>query len=142
MTGRSASRVIVVGAGMGGLAASIDLASRGVHVTLLEKASRVGGKMREVVASGRTIDAGPTVLTMRWVFDELFADAGATFGDRVELARSELVARHAFGPDERDRLEGLVRDMLRPMLADWLDKNLPPMVERLVEREIARLTRG
>jgi cell pole-organizing protein PopZ len=36
-------------------------------------------------------------------------------------------------------LEGLVRDMLRPMLADWLDKNLPPMVERLVATEISRI---
>lgn len=36
-------------------------------------------------------------------------------------------------------LEGLVREMLRPMLADWLDKNLPPMVERLVAAEIARI---
>lgn len=36
-------------------------------------------------------------------------------------------------------LEGLVREMLRPMLADWLDKNLPPMVERLVATEIARI---
>lgn len=36
-------------------------------------------------------------------------------------------------------LEGLVREMLRPMLADWLDKNLPPLVERLVAAEIARI---
>jgi len=36
-------------------------------------------------------------------------------------------------------LEGLVREMLRPMLADWLDKNLPPMVEQLVAAEIARI---
>ena len=36
-------------------------------------------------------------------------------------------------------LEGLVRDMLRPMLAEWLDKNLPPLVERLVAAEIARI---
>lgn len=36
-------------------------------------------------------------------------------------------------------LEGLVREMLRPMLAEWLDKNLPPMVERLVAAEIARI---
>lgn len=36
-------------------------------------------------------------------------------------------------------LEGLVRDMLRPMLAEWLDRNLPPMVERLVKAEIARI---
>jgi cell pole-organizing protein PopZ len=36
-------------------------------------------------------------------------------------------------------LEGLVRDMLRPMLAEWLDRNLPDMVERLVKAEIARI---
>jgi uncharacterized protein len=38
-------------------------------------------------------------------------------------------------------LEGMVRDMLRPMLAEWLDKNLPAMVERLVAAEIARIVR-
>jgi cell pole-organizing protein PopZ len=36
-------------------------------------------------------------------------------------------------------LEGLVRDMLRPTLSEWLDRNLPPMVERLVAAEIARI---
>ena len=36
-------------------------------------------------------------------------------------------------------LEGLVREMLRPMLAQWLDQNLPPMVERMVQAEIARI---
>ncbi|MBC2670537.1 DUF2497 domain-containing protein [Novosphingobium piscinae] len=36
-------------------------------------------------------------------------------------------------------LEGLVREMLRPLLADWLDKNLPPLVERMVAAEIARI---
>ena len=38
-------------------------------------------------------------------------------------------------------LEDIVKEMLRPMLKDWLDKNLPPLVERYVEREIVRLTR-
>ena len=38
-------------------------------------------------------------------------------------------------------IEDMVGDMLRPMLKDWMDQNLPPMVERLVEREIAKLTR-
>lgn len=38
-------------------------------------------------------------------------------------------------------IEDLVKEMLRPMLKDWLDTNLPPMVERYVEREISRLTR-
>ena len=43
-------------------------------------------------------------------------------------------------PPGSDTLEGLVRDMLRPMLAEWLDAKLPAMVERLVAVEIERIT--
>ena len=39
-------------------------------------------------------------------------------------------------------LEALMRDMLRPMLKEWLDENLPSVVERMVEKEIARVSRG
>ena len=38
-------------------------------------------------------------------------------------------------------LEGMTRDLLRPMLKDWLDNNLPPIVEAMVEREITRITK-
>ena len=62
---------------MGGLAASIALAARGFQVTTLDAADGPGGKMREVEAGGRLIDAGPTVLTMPWVFEQIFEDAGA-----------------------------------------------------------------
>jgi cell pole-organizing protein PopZ len=44
------------------------------------------------------------------------------------------------GPNGRN-LEDIVKELLRPMLKEWLDKNLPAMVERFVEREIVRLTR-
>ncbi|WP_294195841.1 DUF2497 domain-containing protein [uncultured Sphingomonas sp.] len=44
-------------------------------------------------------------------------------------------------PDSDGTLEGLVRDMLRPMLSDWLDQNLPRLVEQMVAREIAKITR-
>ncbi|HEX4298561.1 MAG TPA: DUF2497 domain-containing protein [Devosia sp.] len=39
-------------------------------------------------------------------------------------------------------IEGLMRDMMRPMLKEWLDENLPALVERVVEKEIARISRG
>jgi cell pole-organizing protein PopZ len=39
-------------------------------------------------------------------------------------------------------VEAMIRDMLRPMLKDWLDENLPALVERMVEKEIARISRG
>ena len=39
-------------------------------------------------------------------------------------------------------IESLMRDMLRPMLKEWLDENLPSVVERMVEKEISRISRG
>jgi 1-hydroxycarotenoid 3,4-desaturase len=94
-------RVVVVGAGMGGLAASIALAARGFHVTTLDVASGPGGKMREVEAGGRRIDAGPTVLTMRWVFERIFEDAGACLSSELALHRTERLARHAWEDGSR-----------------------------------------
>ena len=78
--------VTVIGAGAGGLAAAIDLARSGVAVTLLERASTVGGKIRQLQVGGAGIDAGPTVLTMRWVFDALFDDAGSVVGRPSDAA--------------------------------------------------------
>ena len=93
--------VVVVGAGMGGLACALDLAGRGCAVTLVERAAAPGGKMREVVVNGRPIDAGPTVFTMRWVFEELFAAAGATLASHVTLHPAEILARHAWDATAR-----------------------------------------
>ncbi len=93
--------VLVVGGGIGGLAAAIDLASDGLSVTVLERAATVGGKMRELRVAGRGIDAGPTVLTMRWVFEGLFADAGADLAARVPMRRADLLARHAWADGSR-----------------------------------------
>jgi 1-hydroxycarotenoid 3,4-desaturase len=93
--------VVVIGAGMGGLASAIDLAVAGLRVTVVERAMRPGGKMREVEVAGARIDAGPTVFTMRWVFDRLFAAAGATLDDHIALKPLEILARHAWSEAER-----------------------------------------
>ena len=91
-------RVVVVGAGVGGLVAGALLAHRGLDVTVLERAPRAGGKMRQVVAGGRSVDSGPTVLTMRWVFEEIFGAVGERLEDHLGLRRADRLARHAF-PD-------------------------------------------
>lgn len=92
-----ASRAVVVGAGIGGLSAAIELARRGVEVTVVERAATPGGKMRQVMG----IDAGPTVLTMRWVFEELFRRAGADLEEQVPLRRADVLARHAWSDGSR-----------------------------------------
>lgn len=88
--------VIVVGAGIGGLVTALDLISRGFEVTVFERSAQPGGKMREINVQGRLIDAGPTVLTMPWVFEELFSAAGSALHEHVELKAADVLARHAW----------------------------------------------
>ncbi|PNG24790.1 1-hydroxycarotenoid 3,4-desaturase CrtD [Methylocella silvestris] len=94
-------KIIVIGAGIGGLSAAANLAARGCEVIVLEKADAPGGKIRTVEVDGAHIDAGPTLFTMRWVFDELFTSAGDCFADHVTLKKSQIIARHAWSADER-----------------------------------------
>ena len=59
--------------------------------------------MREIVGSGGArVDAGPTVLTMRWVFEQVFAEARADFGAEVALTPAQVLARHAWGSARLD----------------------------------------
>ncbi len=86
--------VVVIGAGMGGLAAAIRLATAGRRVTLIEAAAYPGGKMRTVPSDAGPVDAGPTVLTMRQVFDDLFALCGERLDDHLTLIPQPILARH------------------------------------------------
>ena len=91
-------RVIVIGAGIGGLAAAARLAHQGLPVLVFDRHAAPGGKMRCVPSEAGPVDAGPTVLTMRAVFDALFAEMGEALEDHVTLIRQRILARH-FWPD-------------------------------------------
>lgn len=94
-------RVVVIGAGMGGLAATLLLAAAGHQVTLLERAHAPGGKLRQVAIGDALLDAGPTVFTMRWVFEALFEAAGTRLEDHLTLRPATVLARHAWNASER-----------------------------------------
>ncbi len=81
---------------MGGLASAARLCARGFDVTVIEKEQTVGGKARRVMVDGQPVDAGPTVFTMRDVFDEIFHECGHRLDDHVRLRRAEIIARHAW----------------------------------------------
>lgn len=97
---RRTPRVLVVGAGIGGLSAAALLAQQGLDVTVLERAAVTGGKACTRSVGDRQLDAGPTVLTMRWVFEQLFAQLGLRLESQLKLQRATVLARHAWGPDE------------------------------------------
>ncbi len=87
-------KAIVIGAGMGGLAAAIRLCAAGYAVTVLEHAATPGGKARALPSAAGPVDTGPTVLTLRPVFDALFALNGERLDDHVTLVRQDILARH------------------------------------------------
>ncbi|GJD45311.1 Hydroxyneurosporene desaturase [Methylobacterium cerastii] len=118
-------RVVVIGGGIGGLVAALRLACAGCDVTLLEAADAPGGKMRSVAVGGTRIEAGPTVFTMRWILDEIFAEAGAELRSRVALAPARTLARHAWSATERldlfadiDAAADAIADFAGPREAD------------------------
>ncbi len=89
---------LVIGAGIGGLAAACRLAHNGFAVTVLERHGTPGGKMRTLPSAAGPVDAGPTVLTLRPILDALFADLGERPEDHLSLIRQPVIARH-FWPD-------------------------------------------
>ena len=106
-------RVVVIGGGIGGLVAALELACAGLDVTVLERATTPGGKLREVTVAGRQLDAGPTVFTMRWVFEAIFANAGAALSDYLTLQPASVLARHAWNADQRlDLFAGVVQSQV------------------------------
>jgi 1-hydroxycarotenoid 3,4-desaturase len=92
---------IVIGAGIGGLVSALLLAVRGEQVTVVEKEAGPGGKVRQLGIDGVRVDAGPTVFTLRSVFDAIFDAAGTRVEDHLTLTRSALLARHAWSGDQR-----------------------------------------
>ncbi len=89
-------RVIVVGAGVGGLVAAALAARDGFDVTVVEAAATPGGKLRALPVGSAQIDAGPTVFTMRSVFDAVFEACGERLDDHVSLTPAHTLARHAW----------------------------------------------
>jgi phytoene desaturase len=91
------SSVIVIGAGPGGLAAAIVLASSGLKVKVLERRRTVGGRTSAIEAEGFKFDLGPTFFLYPRVLDQIFADAGASLRDEVEMVRLDPQYRIIFG---------------------------------------------
>ena len=94
MSAPGSHRVVVIGAGMGGLASALRLAHRGLAVTVIDAADAPGGKLCQPLVGGVPIDSGPTVFTMRWVFDRLFADVGTSLEAELAITPLSVLARH------------------------------------------------
>jgi len=142
-------RVVVIGAGLGGLSAACHLAGRGHDVVVVERGERVGGRVAVVSEAGYTLDCGATVLTMTGILSEVFAAAGTSLEDHLTLHaldpmyratfphREEILVRHGHeamraeitvkcGSAEAaafDRFCGWLTELYRLELPHFIDRN-------------------
>ncbi len=117
-------KILIIGAGIGGLSAAMRL-SRMADVTVLEAHDAPGGKMRTLPSDAGPVDAGPTVMTLRPIFDDLFAAAGAQLEEQVTLTALDCLAQHIW-PDgsqlmlyaDPDKSAEAMRDFAGPKAAE------------------------
>ena len=88
------NKVVVVGAGIGGLASALQLAHQGYEVEVFETHDFPGGKMRTVNSPAGPVDAGPTVFTLKHIFDSLFRAIGEEIEDHLSFKKeSRLIPK-------------------------------------------------
>jgi phytoene desaturase len=92
-------KIIIIGAGLGGLSAAVRLAKSGFAVTVLEKNANAGGKVNLVEANGYKFDTGASLLTMPHVLRDVFEYAGKRLEDYLEIVPIEPICRY-FWTDE------------------------------------------
>jgi phytoene desaturase len=92
----STDHVVVVGAGLSGLSAALQLAGQGRSVTVVERYGYPGGRMGQADIRGYKIDTGATVLTMPDIIENAFNAVGASMSDYVELMPSDPAYRASF----------------------------------------------
>src|SRR5690606_30177310 len=89
-------KALMIGSGFGGLAASVRLSNLGYDVTVLEAGQSAGGRARVFKRDGFVFDAGPTVVTAPYLFDELFELSGRRREDYFSLAPVDPFYRCSF----------------------------------------------
>ncbi len=94
---RKAQKVVIVGAGPGGLAAAILLAKSGVDVTIVERRSAIGGRTSTIEREGFKFDTGPTFFLYPRVLREIFSAAGRDLDAEVPMERLDPQYRLVFG---------------------------------------------
>jgi len=132
-------KIIIVGAGPGGLTAGMLLAHRGFDVTIFEKRERCGGRNASfVLPGGFVFDLGPTFLMMKYVLDEVFAETGRKSSDYLSFTRLAPMYRLSFADKHIDMYDDQKR-----MRAEW-ERVFPDEVgglEKFERRESKRLAR-
>src|SRR5262245_7150527 len=96
--GMKSKHAVIIGGGLGGLAVGLRLAAQKWSVTLCEQGPSFGGKMNFWSDRGFRFDTGPSLITMPWVFADLFTAAGAAIEDHLEFVPVHPISEYVY-PD-------------------------------------------
>jgi phytoene desaturase len=107
-----ADRAVVIGGGFGGIAAAIRMKAKGYDVTLIDRCDRLGGRAQVFERDGFRFDAGPTVITAPFLFEELFELLGERMSDHVKLVPLDPWYRFRFPDGTYFNYGGSVEDTL------------------------------
>lgn len=94
--GTDQRKIVVIGAGIGGLAAACLLAKQGNQVDLYERNSTPGGKMQEICDQGFRFDTGPSLLTMPFLLQKLFETCGASLDHYLTFRELDPICRYIY----------------------------------------------
>ena len=144
-------RIVIVGAGLGGLSAACHLRGQGHDVTIVERALVPGGRAGLIESNGYRIDPGPCVLTMTGILSDVFTAAGARMSDHVDISPLDPMYRAVFSESEgggelrvrhgRDAMTEEIRNFAGPKeaegfgrFADWVSElyrvEMPAFIDR------------
>jgi phytoene desaturase len=107
--------VIVIGAGIGGITAAIHLARHGLHVTVLEKNSRPGGRCDRFSRDGHHFDTGPTLFVMPLLYEAEFRALGTSLREQFDLQRVDPTYQLVFDDGSRLALTSDMTSMQRQL---------------------------
>jgi phytoene desaturase len=138
------ARVVVVGAGMGGLAAAARLGAMGHSVVVCEQAGSVGGKVGVFARDGFAFDTGPSLLTLPAVYRDLFIKTGAPLEQSVDLVQVDPAFRYRFPDGVWLDVPNAARGRLRLALEETLGAGAGDDWDNLLGRaaQIWDVTRG
>lgn len=137
------SHVVVIGAGVGGLATAARLSVKGHNVTILEQSNRVGGKLHTHHRSGYAFDTGPSLFTLPAVYRDLFLKTGKSLEDSVDLQPVDPAFRYHFADSTELLLPGVDPAKCANAIAESMGKQAGEEWREFMRRagEMWRLTR-
>ncbi|MGH8864173.1 MAG: phytoene desaturase family protein [Burkholderiales bacterium] len=106
-------KAVIIGGGLGGLATALRLAANDWEVTVCEQGPTLGGKMNRWEKSGFRFDTGPSLITMKWVFADLFRALGASIEDHLELTQMHPLAEYIYDDGTRFTYSASMPDWLQ-----------------------------